>query len=733
MALISAILWVLGFTFSVVIAPQLRIWTWGPTMLCFSLSTLVALPVVWRERKQTGDAFIVATGFLLVLWLGIRATVSPVQELGQSDLLLVAMAIATFVSFRAVAENIQAQRVLYCGIALLTAASLYVIARQIYQPGYSPVFPSGRGLPAGFFAHYSYGASFLIAVSPILLGLALNNKERPTVRILLALIAILALVGVYYTRSRGAIFGAMGGIGTLVAFAFIIGKRDKKKWFAPAIVAAPFILALLGYFLYLAWFKTQEARSGEGDITVMLDNTIRFYLAGIALSCFALHPFFGGGARSYSWESYRFWSNEAMGIAKSKPEHVHNELLQTATDYGILGAGLLVVFLICVTTVAIFRSASRDTTSSSSLADGWRIGGIAGLTALFIQSNFEGIFRIAPGAIALALCVSAACFPKKITGFEGQDHIAWFRTGLVTSVAAISMVLLFAFGIKGTRVSIVLWPSFFGSDQVGKESRLDALDSAIDIWPLYTLYRERAHIKQKLASEETSPETKSHLIESAVADFQKVEELHPYDPAAFVKSGNLLSLSGRFDEAEKSFNRAIELQGEMEETFHSHYNAALHYQRKALKIYDPEDVASSLLATQIAATHIEKANNFIVKRRQIRVTIHQNYGRLLAAHGEPGNAMAAFDFAATLREGRSSNYLAALLYRKLAVDSWFEKRSPEDALYFFKKALERTRKAGNSLPDKVTKTQLEEHTNYLKNSIKTLEAGQIKQSDSVDF
>lgn len=77
--------------------------------------------------------------------------------------------------------------------------------------------------------------------------------------------------------------------------------------------------------------------------------------------------------------------------------------------------------------------------------------------------------------------------------------------------------------------------------------------------------------------------------------------------------------------------------------------------------------------------------------------------------------------------------MAAILYGKLAVDSWFEKRKPEDALYFFKKASERMWLSKGDIPNGVTTEQREEHSNYFRNSINTLKGGRIVPSESVDF
>ena len=177
-AIVSSIFWVFGFVLSVVIAPQLRIWTWGPSMLCFALSLAAAIPALWNEKPALADIAITLCGLLVVAWIVLRSTFSPVLELAQSDLLLVSMAVATFLSFRAIIQCKYASTILTYGIALLLLASAIVICLQVKDAKFSPVFPnSADKYPAGFFAHYNYGASFLIPTSLITLAIAVHSRS----------------------------------------------------------------------------------------------------------------------------------------------------------------------------------------------------------------------------------------------------------------------------------------------------------------------------------------------------------------------------------------------------------------------------------------------------------------------------------------------------------------------------------------------------------------------------
>lgn len=737
MPVLSSIFWVLGFIFSVLIAPQLRIWTWGPSMICFALATVFALPRIWKESRNAGDLTVVIVGAALVTWIAARAALSPVAELAQSDFLLLAMAVATFVSFRAITSNIPAQRVLVWGIAVLTLASVAVTVYQAFDPKYSPVFSSNpSSWPSGFYAHYSYGASFMIIVSLILGGIALHSKEHVATRIFLGSLALAALASIYLTNSRGAFAGAAGGVGTLVLISILKGKRNSKNWFAPAVIVLPFLIAGIGYVLYQGWNHAQNARSVSSGITGMLDNSVRLYLLNIAISCIQLHPLIGGGARSFSWECFRFWDIESMGQGLNKPEHVHNELVQTATDYGVIGASLLLIFLACVIIVAVIRISSAEEKSRYGGFDtAWRIGGIAAFIGIFIQSNVEGIFRIPPGAVLLALCLSASSLPSN--RIETITNRPWFRCAVLTLSGIISLLALGFWGSKGSRVTTILWSSYFGNNIDGNETKIHALSNALQIWPLQSLFQQRGNLYQKAAREETSEETSRTYIEFALADAQKASSLNPFNPFTVVSSANLLSLLKRDAEAEAQYERAIVLQGGMEAGFQAHFMCAKHFHRKGLAEFDKKDPTASLSTFQIAVRHIDKAfatswvHNQNRRDLELLVLIHENYGLVLELLDENKEAMAQYDAVCRMSYGESSHYRAAALYGKLAVQAWSERRS-SDALRLFMNARHRIGFA-TILPDGITTEKRDEFKNYIEKNIQYLKGAQITPSEKVDF
>lgn len=738
MAALSSVLWILGFILSVVIAPQLRMWTWGPTMLCFGAATLVALPVLFRKDLGREALYVLIPGIATAGWIAVRGFVSPVPELATHDLLLVSMAVSTFIVFRAVGGGAVSGKLLAGGIALILGACLWVIARQMADRSFSPIFPVGdMKAIRGFFGHYSYCASFLIPSSLLLAGLALHGRLHWVSRVLLLGLAAAGLAGVVLTNSRGGVVGAGLGLAALAFGSILIGKRDNKRWFVPVAIIAP--LALIGgAILFLGVLEgVQESRSKDGDLTDMLDNTIRFYLLGIAMTCISLHPWLGGGSRSFSWECFQAWDVSAHGRGAAKPEHVHNELVQTFSEYGLVGGVLLLVLLGCVVVTALVRTLSKDRHAASGLSDGWRIGGLAGLAGLFGQSNFEGIFRIPPGAILLGFCLAATSAALAKPAGNNSRHASpgqW-----LSAVCAIFVSLpLIAYGWKGTKATLALWPAYFSRITLGTEASIDALSEGIAAWPMNPLYQRRATLYRNLASDENATAaTRREMLELALADFRRASELHPLEPMNLINQAGTLILLGKEAEAEPLLRQAVKTQGNMEPAFNANHRFAEFLLRKGLAEYKSDDLTSAVTTLQIAAKHMDRALELSEgwslgnSGFDLKINIRSALGQVLEATGDPRGALEQYDLVTTLRLGGSGHYLAGMMLGKRAVAAWGERRS-EDALRLFIDAEVRVAKA-NPLPQGVTPATRDLYLAYLRKSIDYLLGAKMKPSEKQDF
>lgn len=729
MPAISSVFLVIAFVLAVMIGPQTRPWTWGPGLLALGISVSAALPVFWKKNRPGADFGLLAFGLLVAGWFAWRAWLSPVAELGEADLMLLAGVAGTFISLRAIEGNNLAEQILVWGIALLLLANVLVVGKQVHDPSFSPLFRSRpTDFPSGFYAHYNEAANYLIASSLLLAAAALFGTNRAATRLIWALIAVSGLAAVYFTRSRGGILGAAVGAGAFAVLTLVIARRRKARWFAPAVIAIPVIGLLLSGFVYTGWMGSQEIRLKGSGISEMMDNNSRLYLWGIAMSCVALHPIAGGGSRSFSWECFRFFESKLQGdIITHKPEQVHNELIQAATDYGLIGAGLLIGLLGAVVLVAIIRVLFAEPSRESDSGDAWRLGGLAALAGMFVQSCFSFVFHLLPGILLLGICLGllVRTAPSRVK----TPQIVGSKI-LLTAAALACVALLFPLAWKGTRLTNLLWNSYFSKNSVTlMESRTDALTEAIRIWPQSSLYQERAAIYQEVAaSEETAKSERVSAAGQAIKDYQQAGLLHPYDPSPAINRANLLSQLKQDSEAEDAYDLAIRLQGGMEPGFRAHFSLANHLMQKGVRQFNADDPGPALASLEVAAQQFEEAVKAMhwITRDMIapRVAIHESLGAAREASGDYKGAMEAYDFTTKLEGGSEAHYRAGVLNGKMAAAAW-SGRHPAEALGYFMEAKKRVFSSG-SLPQGVTPSERLDYATYLDRTIAYLRGAKIE-------
>jgi O-Antigen ligase len=725
MPVISSIFLVISLTLAVVFGSQLRAWTWGPSLLALGVALLAAVPAIWKSKRSPLNLGLVTLGIITTGWFAARAWVSPVAELNQADLLLLASAVGAFLCFRAIDGHPAAERVLIWGIALLLLATLWVAGVQLFHPDFSPVFPARLvRYPTGFYAHYNEGANFVIGTAMLLAGAAMFGKHSLATRIFFGLLVVAGMAEVYFSRSRGGIFGAAAGCAVFAIAALVVAKRRNSKWFAPALIALPLIALGLATLLYLGWQGAMVTREGTDQVDQMLDN-IRLHLAGIAVSCIALHPWTGGGSRSYSWECYRFWDTKVQGWGGTRPDLVHNELVQAATDYGFIGAGALLILL---ATLAINAALTVGTAKPAEdrHASAWGIGGIAGFTAMFVQSNFSFVFHLVPQTLLLGICLAcAAC--SGCRPLDKNDGTMISKT-LLTITALLCVAFILPLGLRGSQVTHLLWPTLFSKTPlISPDARINSLTSAIELWPESTFHQDRATAYQNLTRNSGEGWAKSMEIQNTLADYQAARHLHPFDPTLAINHANLLSALGRDSEAEAVYSVAVELQGGMENGFLGNFRFANHFHRKGLRQFLAGQYDEAVKTLESAVFQIERSHFLLpTQGYELRVAIHESLGTAREKIMDYAGALEIYDKTCTMIYGATANYRAGVLLGRMAVEAWAN-RKPSDALALFLEAKKRAT-ASNTFPKDVTPEQRAEYLAYLDRTIKFLAGAKVTPS-----
>lgn len=721
MSQISSILFSIALVLAVTIGPQTRAWSWGPALFFLGLSLVTTIPSLVHGKKHLTLPYLIL--FLVTaIWFIGRALGSPVGEFAKADLILAIATISSFIVVSSFTHHRASEATFLWVLAILVAASSLIIAKQVQDPSFAPIVSNRPAqLPSGFYGHYNEGANFLLGTSFFLAAFSLFGSHAKASRLVWGVVAVVGLVAVYFTRSRGAILGAGVGVIAFTFISLIIGKRANRRWFASAAILLPVLLIATAAFIYRGWESAQQVRF-QSEIGTVMDGSVRLKLYGIALSCIQQHPFSGGGSRSFSWECNQFWDFRSHGPGTNRPEYVHNELLQAATDYGLVGFFLLVIIIVCVYMSAIIRSFDGNNDPISS-ADAWRAGAISSLAAMLVQSSFSFVFHLLPGVILLGICLAKALEP--VSTARRTNKIA---SGLLAGVSIFCCLYLFPIAWKGSQLVHTLWSVYF-KPSGSLDERVFHLERAISIWKESSLYTERARAIQRSASAEIEDSwfSKTSL---AIKDYEKAIELHPYEAASRINLAKLLSLSGRNDEASIQYSLATRLQGGMEAGYQAHYQFAQHLVKEGLEFFKRNETDQALAAFQAASSQFEKIaeiSPWVPNHPEgftLKLAILQGLGASNEALGHINEALVNYDAASQIQGGSAAHYRAAILLGNLAKTAWSERR-PSEALTRFQEARQRIDLA-NELPSGVTSESKMEYATFLDQSIQYLLEAKIE-------
>lgn len=336
-----------------------------------------------RSMKQsvTDLLVILAGGYFFT-----RACYSPVEMYGKLDAALVVFAVCLWLARSLLSAEWVRKGWIISMVAVMLVNALAAHHQSYVDASWAPFIErsnQAQGRVSGVFSHPNYFANYgmLMVVVGVFVG-ALSDMNRFWRSLCLSL-AVGNGAMVFWSFSRGGQVGLLSGlvIGTICVGVWVSGSprkvRDRfAKW---VFVSIPIIIAVCG-------FAVNQVKSVRGfDEAGYLKTNAREYLLDIAIDQIEETPVFGGGARSFEWESIRLWPQN-MWQASGTLNYVHNEFVQSATDYGLIGFGILSVLLLGAMVWVVYYLVV-DTGPLSSRA--WTIAMVAGVGGFLTQCLFS--------------------------------------------------------------------------------------------------------------------------------------------------------------------------------------------------------------------------------------------------------------------------------------------------------------------------------------------------------
>lgn len=235
--------------------------------------------------------------------------------------------------------------------------------------------------------HFAALMEMTIALTLGILFIQATEKDK----LLLLIIAVLLMgIAIVMTGSRGGFLSLIGILFFLVLLNVIYGDKkhsDDKRGFLSKkniIILGSSILLVVVLFGITVWLGAgaDAVRSVgvEGsDPNDFTNGRIHFWT--VALDIIRNNPIIGSGLDAFgmSFTQYDTWNGQF------RLEHAHNDYLQTLSDSGIVGFGLLVMFI-----VLLFKQGLNIIRNSNDrFRRGAAMGALAGCFGIMIHSLFD--------------------------------------------------------------------------------------------------------------------------------------------------------------------------------------------------------------------------------------------------------------------------------------------------------------------------------------------------------
>ena len=254
-------------------------------------------------------------------------------------------------------EEEHLQRFLW--LALICAGLMSVIAIVQQFDVYSAIIPKATiNTSTGFYGHRNVLATYLLLHFPLAIYFYFSSQTRNK-KIIFGILSILIVLALIFSRSRGG--QLVLGIQLLGILIYFVRKKDHAKM-KDLIVGGVLTTVLYFGLLFLVkvsavdqYFDTPPSIAniftGELGAWQGLAKRLVFWETGWGI--FKDYWLTGTGPGTYELLFPVYLGKETSGLVEGfvyfvNPPHSHNIFVQTATDTGVIGLGLLILFMITV-------------------------------------------------------------------------------------------------------------------------------------------------------------------------------------------------------------------------------------------------------------------------------------------------------------------------------------------------------------------------------------------------
>jgi O-antigen ligase len=282
--------------------------------------------------------------------------------------------------------------------------------------------------------HY---ACFLVMAIGAALALGSFSKLAWPVRIILFYLSFMMIVGVMYSGSRGSWVALLASITALV----IMGIRNgTMRWWVP-VTGGVLLIAVVGVLFSVSAVARERVMGPQYSRTaVQLDTGVRFQLTVDALRIARNHPFFGTGPGTFAFKHLPYQA----GPLTLKSELTRDDYLNCLADYGLVGFGIALFFVVAVT-LKFFRPLWIDSRWQDRVVVAT---GFAAWMALLVHSVVDSNLHIPANALLLFSLTGLA-----VGRFREEKQPHWSSLSLAPWGRWLGAVIVFVSLLYGSQVA----------------------------------------------------------------------------------------------------------------------------------------------------------------------------------------------------------------------------------------------------------------------------------------
>jgi O-antigen ligase len=422
-----------------------------------------------------------------------------------------------------------------------------------------------RGRASGTYICPNHLAGLLEMVITLAIGrTAIQRFSRSKVqksalqKVFVVYLTLFLITGLIFTFSRSAWISLAVALATL----WFWGEWDwRVLWPRMAVAAGTIgVIALVAFSVKPVRIFIEDTLAGEQkkDGSTLRDPTFggRTLMWNGTLKVIQQHPVVGSGPGSWQW----FFPKYRHSTLQIHPEHAHNDILQLASDYGLIGFGIVVWAF-----VAFFRHASVIASrNASSEQRSFAVGSGLAVTAMIVHSWFDFNMHMLANAIVLVMLMS-------MTVAMDDSEARYPRVELKRAAR-----FVLAFGVL-LLCGGAIWFVRPAATAVHDSSRADALRDILEWDAAVALYQKAAAVDPRFPEPyarmgqvyfsqakwrvgEDKAAERQKLLAQSVAAFERSLELNPYQTSTIVRLAAAYELAGDAQRATQCFARAMALE-----------------------------------------------------------------------------------------------------------------------------------------------------------------------------